>query len=296
MHRIRIENKALAVAVAPDYGARVVSLIDRASGREWMTQGGESANTGEDAVYLGDEAVGWDECFPTVGRWDAGATAWRRTLRDHGDLWGRPWRLDAEATDAVALTYVDQRFTFTRALRLDGASLVADYRVQNLTSEPVPYLWALHALLAVEAGDRMELRDVETVESAFTSLDGVVSRVPQRAWTERSADLPFALADVQSPDRRFMGKFYAGNMPGGSARVGRPGQWLELSWDKSIADLGIWLTYGAWPKPGAAAHQEVALEPTNASADHAGQAVERGAALLKPGEDRHWQVRLTVGA
>src|SRR5664279_4148592 len=86
-----IENDKLRVGIAPAYGARVVSLLDKTSGREWITQGVRSGNTGEDAVYLGAEAVGWDECFPTVGPWDASATPWRRRLRDHGDLWGRPW-------------------------------------------------------------------------------------------------------------------------------------------------------------------------------------------------------------
>ncbi len=66
---------------------RVTSLLDRASGREWMTAGGQSPQTGDDAVYLGDEAVAWDECFPTVGRCNVSATPWRRTLRDHGELW-----------------------------------------------------------------------------------------------------------------------------------------------------------------------------------------------------------------
>lgn len=71
MRTIVIENEYLRIGVTPDYGARVISLFDRLGGREWMTQGRESPNTGEDATYLGQEAVAWDECFPTVGAWDA---------------------------------------------------------------------------------------------------------------------------------------------------------------------------------------------------------------------------------
>jgi len=58
-----IENDRLRVAVTPAYGARVVSLLDKLSGREWMTTGPESPNTGEEVRYWGDEAVAWDECF-----------------------------------------------------------------------------------------------------------------------------------------------------------------------------------------------------------------------------------------
>eukprot|EP01035_Chromulina_nebulosa_P062854 gene62854-85963_t len=78
-----LENQHLRVGVTTQFGARVVSLFDKASGREWMTQGTESTNTGEAAVYGGPEAVGWDECFPTVGASDASSTGWQRRLRDH---------------------------------------------------------------------------------------------------------------------------------------------------------------------------------------------------------------------
>ena len=89
-----IENEAMRIVLQPEYGARVVSLLDKASGRDWIFAGPQSRNTGEAAVYGGDEAVGWDECFPTISPWDASATGWKRRLRDHGDVWGRPWRRD----------------------------------------------------------------------------------------------------------------------------------------------------------------------------------------------------------
>ena len=94
---VTIESEAMRVAVLPAFGARVVSLLDKCSAREWMFEGGQTSDTGEDAVYGADAAVGWDECFPTVSPWDASQTAWQRRLRDHGDIWGRPWTVDAHA-------------------------------------------------------------------------------------------------------------------------------------------------------------------------------------------------------
>ena len=105
MEAISIENDALRVDVLPGYGARVSSLVDKASGRDWIFPGGQSSNTGEAAVYSRDEAVGWDECFPTVGAFEAGATPWKRRLRDHGDLWGRPWRIDSAIPTQLSTTY-----------------------------------------------------------------------------------------------------------------------------------------------------------------------------------------------
>ena len=172
-----IENDRLRVGVTPAYGARVVSLFDKASGREWMTEGSESANTGEDVRYWGEEAVAWDECFPTVSVWDASGTPWGRKLRDHGDLWGRPWQVDAASVTALTTTYADPQFRFTRTLRLEGSTLVAEYAAENLTDEPLPYLWALHALLAAKPEDRMELAGADTVRAVFLSLDGKMVKV-----------------------------------------------------------------------------------------------------------------------
>ena len=75
---VAIESDVLRVAVLPEFGARVVSFVDKRSGREWIFQGGETSDTGEDAIYGADAAVGWDECFPTVSPWDASQTPWKR--------------------------------------------------------------------------------------------------------------------------------------------------------------------------------------------------------------------------
>lgn len=290
-----IENDFIKLGTTPSYGARVVSLIDKASGRDWMTTGGQSLNTGEDAVYTSLEAVAWDECFPTVGKYDATRTPWRRVLRDHGDLWGRPWTVDATAADAVTLTYADPQFRFTRELRLAGPALIAGYRVTSLSTEPLPYLWALHALLAVDHGDRIELPG-NRVDASFVALGGEHRQVPGGTlnWHGKNPVLPFALDDVQSRETDFAGKFLLGGAPGATARVGRPGQWLEIAWDKTIADVGIWLTYGGWPQRGG--HQEIALEPSSSLANDVGQSIALGAPPLSPGETRTWQVTFTVKA
>lgn len=289
-----IENEDLRVGVNPAYGARVVSLLDKASGREWLTAGGESASTGEDVRYWGEEAVAWDECFPTVSVWDASGTKWGRRLRDHGDLWGRPWEVDAASASALTTTYGDPQFRFTRTLRLEGRTLVADYAAENLTDAPLPYLWALHALLAAKPEDRIVLPGADSVRAVFLSLDGKMAKVGDMSWTAPTDALPFALADAQPASSNFMGKLYAENIPGGSARIGHGDAWLEIAWDESIAHLGIWITYGAWPERGG--HYEVALEPTNAPSDHVGQTIADGYPPLAPGERRTWRVTMTATA
>jgi len=289
---ITIENADLSVGVAAHFGARVVSLVDRRSGRQWLTQGGESLNTGEEARYLSPEAVGWDECFPTVSRWDAGSTPWRRNLRDHGDLWGRPATIEAAMPTSLVVSFAGPEYRFSRTLALEGATLVATYAAENRGNAPLPYLWALHALLAADAGDRMLLPGTDTVRAVYLSGVDRAALPAQLPWQASSRLLPFPLADVQSRTSHFAAKLYTDGPGERRALIGRDGSWLELSWDTTIGNLGIWLTYGGWPAPGG--HQEVAIEPTNAPADHLGQAIAQGAPPLAPGETRRWWVKLAV--
>jgi len=288
---VTLENSRVRVLVEPNYGARVTSLVDKETSREWIAQGGQSRNTGEYAEYAGDEAVGWDECFPTVTPWDARHTAWGRQLRDHGDLWGRPFVIEQRTLTVLRLSYADPQFRFTRELQLDGAALIARYEVENRTETSLPYLWALHGLLAVTDADRIELPEVETVAATYLSLGDTFLSVPELPWSAPSEVLPFALDRVQPAASAFAGKFYAA-VPSRTARVGRPGQWLTLAWDAPIDQLGIWLTYGGWPGPGG--HHEIALEPTNAAADTLGEAIDAGAEPLAPGERRAWRVSLSL--
>lgn len=293
MNALVLEHERIRVEVDAAYGARITSLLDTHTGRQWMTRGGRSRNTGEDAVYRGDEAVGWDECFPTVGAWDASATAWGRRLRDHGDLWGRPWTVDSASPQTLALSYVARMFRFARTLEVGPATLTARYRIDSLCGAPLPWLWALHALLAVEPADRMDLPGVEAVDVAYLARAGARIEAARLPWRGPNGVLPHPLSDVQPPDSLIAGKFYATGLPGGRARIGQPGRALKIAWDESISDLGIWITYGAWPEP-AGGHYEVALEPTSAAADHVGQVLAAGTPVLQPGASRSWTVTLRL--
>jgi galactose mutarotase-like enzyme len=257
-------------------------------------QGGESPATGEDAVYRAEEAVGWDECFPTVAPWDASGTSWGRRLRDHGDIWGRPWRVADHSTTSLTTSYEDQDFRFTRRLALEGNTLLADYSVDNLSSRELPYLWALHGLLAVTPEDRILIDDLDSVTATYLSIGGKTIAKPQLSWPGPDPALGFALDQVQPAEAAFAGKFYASHLPRPLASVGGRNGWLDIAWNNDeIAHLGLWFNYGGWPKAGALRH--IALEPTCGPDDHLGQSLDRGtAAILEPRAAKSWRVTLTL--
>ena len=289
---VTIESEAMRVAVLPAFGARVVSLLDKRSAREWMFEGGQTSDTGEDAVYGADAAVGWDEWFPTVSPWDASQTAWQRRLRDHGDIWGRPWTVDAHDARSLTTTYATAEFAFSRSLSVDGPVLTAAYRVENRMAVEMPFLWALHGLLAATVADRVDLPGRTAVSTTYLARAGKSFSVPAVPWPGSRLELGFDLDEVQPEAAGFAGKFYD---QGGERRaaLGHGDQWLVMGWSPPIDALGIWLNYGGWPDPPRGHH--IALEPTTAPADHLGEALRTGEATwIKPGAAATWTITLTL--
>lgn len=293
---VAIENAEIRVEIDPEFGARVLSLIDRRSGRDWMAKGAQSTQTGEDAIYLADEAVGWDECFPTVAPWDASATALGRKLRDHGDLWGRPWAVEALSADSVITRRDDRGFRFSRRLSLQGATLAADYAVTNMGTTALPFMWALHGLLAVTPEDRIEMAGVGSVSATYIADRGRTLIAPQLVWPGPGNAIDVPLDTVRGIEAQFAAKLYASDIPAARAAIGGSRGWLELAWDgKQLRHLGLWLNYGGWPEPGHVHH--LALEPTTAPVDHLGEALAQGTAhILEPGFTSRWRVTMTLRA
>ena len=275
---LSIGNDRLGLSVSPDFGARVLSLTDRNSGRQWLVTGSQSAETGEDAVYGADEAVGWDECFPTVLSCDH--PAWGR-LRDHGALWGRRWLVDRADPDCIEARFETPRFRFVRRLTVADAAVVADYSVTNLGPGPMPYLWSQHCLLATRPGDRIDLAGHEKMRVGGDPL----------YWPDHQGR---DLGTVGPLEDGFALKTYSETPHRASAAIVGADGGITFEWE-DVPAFGLWLCYGGWPQ-GNPVHQ-VAMEPTTAPADDLAAADAAGHARTLGAHETHgWSVRITLTA
>ncbi len=292
---VAIENSEMSVTVDIDYGARIVSLFDMRTNREWMLQGQHGPEPDEEAQYLGDDAVGWDECFPTVAPCNAWSTPWGGVLRDHGVLWGRRAEIvEIGATHVVTSWRHLGLFVFQRALRLDGTSLRADYWLENCSLEPLPYLWAAHGMLRVTSEDRIVLPTVRGVVATYLVRDGATFSARSMRWPGPNPDWPEPFDHVQPVGLHSAAKLYVSGLPGAAAYVGNESGWLRVGWSREIESLGIWLNYGGWPTAGSLHH--IGLEPTSAPVDHLNAAIACAAPAITPGRGVSWSVTYTLRA
>jgi galactose mutarotase-like enzyme len=284
---ICLRGEGLKVTVAPEYGARIANLIDRSSGRDWLVQGPFSSNVGENAAYLAAEAAGWDECFPNVERFEA-PPPWARELRDHGEVWGRPWTV-IKCDSAAIVTRIDHpNFSLVRSLRCEGRQAKAGYVLQNKLAESLPFLWAAHILLAVEPGDVIAFETRKPLEVGY--VHPAPEPNPQSVdWPGRPEWLYFDLSRVQPRSADFAAKLYAAEMASRTALVTGSNGSLRISWSAPWNSLGIWLNYGGWPSLAEAHH--IALEPTTRPS---GIFNADTSAVLAPLQRIEWQVTLDL--
>lgn len=318
--RVVLESEAIRLIAVPALGARVVSLVDRRTRREWLVSGEGPADrraaaawASPQAAFGGNIASGWDECLPSVAPADD-PTGLAARLRDHGDAWGRPARVTVDGASLTAVSDgVHWPYAFTRRLAVVDDSVDIDYEIENRAVRDLPFLWSMHPLLDMPEASQIYLPGIDEV--AVSHAAGLRLRRPADALRLASAadlvqlpsdglawpvaevaDGPFALDRTLGPDAGIALKLYAQAPHGGRAAAQTPnGEWLGFAWDPgAIPFVGVWLDYGGWPER--APVNQIAIEPTTAPADDLPGAMRVGRAVaLPPGGRFEWSVRLRLG-
>ena len=269
-------NDDAELTVVPELGAKIISLKNRRTGREWLWHpaGGLKLfknNLHDD--FSTSPLAGVDECLPTILPCN-----WRgRNLPDHGEIWSTAWNVNAVAwEDGILKTTARLKispFELTRTIELVGNEIRLGYELNNLAKTEENFIWAIHPLLRLQAGDQLELpASTRALLNDAEWVDAVTSIIPDKNYAKifaRPISESHAAIHNKTGDDR-----------------------LEFVWDAAENNtLGLWLTRGGWH-----GHDHFAIEPTNAEGDClAMAAAEKRCGTVAGNGSVSWQLCLRVG-
>jgi hypothetical protein len=287
-----LTDGSVAFSVAPELGARVVSIIDLAAGREWLdgwspASGRRLWHPTDPGDFATGPGAGLDECLPTVLPCEVGG----RPLGDHGELWNQavPVTFDPVGPSLRCRWLLQSLpLAFDREISLAPGRLLFTYQLENLAAGPTPFQWAWHPLFTFEPGD--ELRFSPSPAACFEP-DGT-----ERPWPAIRPGCNLAKADLWGVTSQ-CAKVFVGPLASAHVRIqSLSGARIDLEWPiKWLPHAGLWITRGGWK-----GLHHWAVEPTNVPLDCLSDAVRRPEferlVWLHPGEIRTWQITLSFGA
>lgn len=254
-------------------------------------------------LFMGFEesdASGIDECLPSVAACILPDGVF---VPDHGEYWRLPCEVTASSETSATLTATGSvlPLRFDRTFTLAEDTLRIEYRVENVTSQPLPWAWCAHPLYTVDAGDVLTLpesvREVTLEGSGGGRLGAPGTKLE---WPEaKLAGGAATRLDVAAAETSGYGdKLFTTAPAEGWCVLDRKqhGLQLRIGFDPALTPyLGLWLCYGGWPEGAAKRQNAIAIEPCTAPMDSLAQAMESGhGRTLEPGESASWWMTIAA--
>lgn len=317
--RLTLRNAHLVVEFLPELGGKIISLRARRPGggpdKEFLSRSEEPYRRRPAAVpFTSTEFDGADEIFPSLAAAEIAAGDWKGAkVPDHGELFRRPWAEETEeeqgtkaperktgtagnAGAVVALKVAGEAlpYVFHRRATLDGNQLVLDYRVENLSSRPLPYVYCFHPLFVAVPELAVDLPEGEATpanvafsRSNWLGQPGTVRPLSDIAHPETGEKL----AAVPFRDGRGYYKFFSfPKKAPATATLHYPDGEASITFD--LPGYAIWVAEGDVGKL-----KHYGVEPTNSLEENLGQGVAKGAAMtIPPRGEARWRITLAVSA
>ncbi|UKS28038.1 DUF4432 family protein [Paenibacillus sp. HWE-109] len=155
------ENSHIRTEIVPERGSKLVSIIYKQTGREWIYSTDISWSKPLHYGMAWEEAdrSGWDELFPTILPCLCPDDFYKgRELPDHGELWSLPWDYAIGGSTAeLWVKGVQIPYDFKKTYRLEGPELHIHYELHNPTCHAFSYIWAPHCLVKIEEGMKLSM-------------------------------------------------------------------------------------------------------------------------------------------
>ena len=302
LEAVVIENGLLRLTVMPDLGGKIVSLIRRESGHEFLLQPPQPTRAYQLPIY-GDkfeeyESSGFDDCLPTVAECLYPEEPFPgRQLPDHGDVWCLPSGVEIVGEQVTLTTSLRSLpLCITRTVRLRGNRVSLDYKAMNLSESTVKFLWSAHPLLRIESEAEIVLpEEVKEVEIGWSKGARLGRSGDRHSWPSAidSSGQMVTLNKVTSASAGNAEKLFTPRLSKGLCGMFLPraNESIAFHFDTRVVPyVGIWICQGGWPDNRASKDFTVALEPCNGLPDSLNDAIHRNecATLVGNGSMRWW--------
>ena len=221
------------------------------------------------------DASGFDDVFPSMGE-PARDGLWPE-MPDHGLIWTLPMREERFSGGAASFSGRTEDWFYRKTVRLEGDSVLLEWRIANLSARPRPFVWVCHCLWQLDA-DTVFRYPPDAGEAADVLAPGEPSRPPVTSPV---------------PDGGMAKTYFRRPVPEGRCGCVWPSRGLEMtmSWDsEKLPYLGFWITNGLWR-----GDRNFAFEPGSSYYDTLSRALESGTLrILAPEESFTFSIRITV--
>ncbi len=282
---IALRGDVLEVTVFPEAGGKIRELVHRptATNLLWRNPRLPLQRTYAGAPFDDVWCGGWDEIFPTDGACQLDGVAYH----DHGDLWIGPWAWEVEEDDGRVAVLAMHRSSASlpclmeRWIRVErrAAEVEVRYRLSNLGTRPVRFLWSLHVAHPATPGARLHL-PAPRVSVHPPYLGRLPSSGGEAPWPRCGAH---DLSVLPPPESGLTELLATRDLAEGWCAVSHPSRGLALSlrFDRAVfPQVWVFGAYGGWR-----GHTFVLTEPSTGRPGTLADNVASGTApTLGPGE------------
>jgi hypothetical protein len=303
-----VENESIKAAFLPRLGSKMISLINKKTGTEFLLENQDEDKIYKPAYHGADyskfDASGFDECFPTIEASELivennkGSTK-KISFPDHGELWSKEWEYEIHANSILFYTEgVNARYSIKKLIMLKENNIIIDYTLVNESDFSFNYIWSGHPLLAVEEGDRIIMPKGADRLFLNWASEIKIGTFGQYLQLSELNGIYEDFLKIKSSDHGIAIKGFTDSLTSGVTGLFRSmkNESILISFDiKKLPYLGVWLCYGGWPAGAKKKHFTIALEPTTGRPDSLSESIKRNeCSIIEAGEEKKWQIELSL--